>query len=82
MKAKTLAKLGNDMSKFGVYVTKIRNKDNKFILSLYASSEKNITNFIKYLTNHYNKIVYTDIEKIYKDKKSGTYRGDLKVKLL
>ena len=82
MKAKTLAKLGNDMSKFGIYVTKIINQDNQFILSLYAVNEKNITNFIKYLTNHYDKIVYTNIEKIYKDEKSGIYRGDLKVRLL
>ena len=81
MKAKTIVQLGNDMSKFGVYVTKITNQDNQFILSLYAVSEKNITNFIRYLTNHYNKTVYTDIEKIYKDKKTGIYRGDLKVKL-
>ncbi|SFP13239.1 hypothetical protein [Hydrogenimonas thermophila] len=81
MKAKTIVQLGNDMSKFNVYVTKITNKDNQFILSLYASNEKNITNFIKYLTNHYNQIVYTDIEKIYKDK-NGIYRGDLKVKML
>ena len=82
MKAKTLVQLGNDMSKFNVYVTKIINRDNQFILSLYSVNEKNITNFIKYLTNHYKQIVYTDIEKIYKDKKSGIYRGDLKVKLL
>ena len=82
MKAKTIAELGNDMNKFGVYVTKITNNNNQFVLSLYAPSEKNITNFIKYLAKNYNQIFYTDIEKIYKDKKSGIYRGDLKVKLL
>jgi len=82
MKAKTIVQLGNDMLKFNVYVTKIRNKDNQFILLLYAVSEKNITNFIKYLTNNYHKIVYADIEKIYKDKQNGIYRGDLKIKLL
>jgi len=79
MKAKTLAMLGNDMSKFGIHVTKIKNKNNQFMLSLYACSEKDITNFIKYLSNHYDKIVHTDIENIYKDKKSGVYRGDLKI---
>ncbi len=82
MKAKFIVQLGNDMSKFNVYVTKIVNRDNQFILSLYAENEKNITNFIKYLTNHYSQLIYTDIDVIYKDIYSGLYRCDLKVKIL
>lgn len=82
MKAKRVVQLGNDMSKFGVHVIKIVNKENLFILSLYARSEKNITEFVKYLTNRYSKTLHIEIEKIFKDEKNGTYRGDLKVKVL
>lgn len=82
MKAKQIIQLGNDMSKFGIHVLKIVNKDNLFILYLYAKSEKNITEFIKYLTNKYSKNIHTEIDKIVKDEKSGIYRGDLKVKIL
>lgn len=82
MKAKTIVSFGNDMSKFNVKVTKIIDEDNSFTLSLYSTSEKKITQFIKYLTDKYERKIHTDIEKIYKDEKTGIYQGDLKVTVL
>ncbi|WP_456323070.1 hypothetical protein [Hydrogenimonas sp.] len=82
MKAKTIVSFGNDMSKFGVKVTKITDDDDTFTLSLFSNSEKKITRFIKYLTDTYERKIHTDIDKIYKDKKSGIYHGDLKVTIL
>ncbi|WP_201353105.1 hypothetical protein [Hydrogenimonas urashimensis] len=82
MKAKTIVNFGNDMGKFNVKVTKIVDEDNTFTLSLYSTSEKRITQFIKYLTDKYERKIHTDIEKIYKDEKTGIYQGDLKVTVL
>ncbi|BBG65688.1 hypothetical protein NNO_0985 [Hydrogenimonas sp.] len=82
MKAKTIVGLGNDMTKFGVRVTKISDEDNLFTLTLYARSEKKITQFIKFLTDKYENRIHADIDKIYKDEKTGIYHGDLKVTVL
>ncbi len=82
MKAKHIVQLGNDMSRFKVKVTKIVDHDNSFVLSLYADSDKKITQYIKYLTDHYGGKIHTDIDKIYKDEKTGVYHGDLKVDIL
>ncbi|BDY11993.1 hypothetical protein [Hydrogenimonas cancrithermarum] len=82
MKAKTIVSFGNDMSKFDVKVTKVFDEDNTFTLSLFSRSEKKITQFIKYLTDKYERKIHTDIDKIYKDEKSGIYHGDLKVTVL
>ncbi len=82
MKAKTIVSFGNDMTKFDVKVTKIMDEDNTFTLSLYSGSEKKITQFIKYLTDTYERKIHTDIDKIYKDEKTGIYHGDLKVTVL
>ncbi len=79
MKAKHIVQLGNDMSRFKVKVTKVVDRDNSFILSLYADSDKKITQYIKYLADHYGNKIHTDIDKIYKDEKTGIYHGDLKV---
>lgn len=82
MKAKHIVQFGNDMSRFKVKVTKIVDKDNRFVLSLYADSDKKITQYIKYLTDHYGRKIHADIDKIYKDEKTGIYHGDLKVDIL
>jgi hypothetical protein len=82
MKAKTIVDFGNDMKKFNVSITKISNEGDTFVLSLYSRSEKKITQFIKHLTDKYERKIHTDIDEIYKDEKSGIYHGDLKVTLL
>jgi hypothetical protein len=82
MKAKNIVHFGNDMTKFNVKVTKILDEDNTFTLSLYSNSEKKITQFIKYLADTYERKIHTDIDKIYKDKETGIYHGDLKVTIL
>ncbi|WP_353662491.1 hypothetical protein [Hydrogenimonas sp. SS33] len=82
MKAKNIVHFGNDMTKFSVKVTKITDEDNTFTLSLYSDSDKKITQFIKYLTDSYENKIHTDIDKIYKDEKTGIYHGDLKVTVL
>ncbi len=82
MKAKTIVGFGNNMTKFDVRVTKISDEDNLFTLTLYAKSEKRITQFIKYLTDTYENRIHADIDKIYKDEETGIYHGDLKVTVL
>lgn len=82
MKAKMIVKLCDDMHQYNVHLTQLTNDDSLFVFSLYAASEKKITQYIKFLTENYGQKIRTDIAKIYKDEEEKIYHGELKVTLL
>ncbi len=81
MKASKIKAFSDEMKAYDVRVTRVQNDDNNFTLSLVAASDKQITEYIKHVTNKFGDSVDADIDKIYKSPKNAIYFGDLKVRL-
>jgi hypothetical protein len=72
--------IADELNKFDVHVNKIETHENTLWLSLISSSDRKITELIKFISNrHANEIKEIDIERIEKDPGSDYYRGILKV---
>jgi len=82
MKAMHIVAFGNDMAKFHLKTRSITNHENRFTITLEAKSDKQITRFIKYLTDKYGNGIHVNIQKISKKTEKGPYYGDLNVTIL
>jgi hypothetical protein len=72
--------LAEYLTKFDVYVDNVESEEDTLILSLVSSSERKITELIRYITNvHGDDIGFIDIQLIKKDPQTNFYRGILKV---
>ncbi|NPA28835.1 MAG: hypothetical protein GXO33_01460 [Epsilonproteobacteria bacterium] len=81
MKATKIKQFADDMKPYRVKITKVTNHENEFIFSLIAATDKQITEYIKHITDKYGDEIDADIDKIYKNSESNVYFGDLKVSL-
>jgi len=83
LKSIVLHNFANDLEKYNLKVDNIYTKDKTLWLSLVSKNDRDITEFIKYITNkRYNEINTLDIKKIQKDTNATTvYNGLLKVEL-
>jgi hypothetical protein len=81
MKAAKIVEFANEMRPYRVKIVALENVDNNFTFSLVAKSDKQITEYIRHLTDKYADTMHADIEKIVKDGNKSLYYGDLKVVL-
>ncbi|MBU1668364.1 hypothetical protein KKC13_08070 [bacterium] len=71
---------GEDLKKFDVNVEEIFSDEDTFTLHLLSADEKNITKYIKHISEKYSKeIKVIDIKRIEINRKDSLYRGVLKV---
>jgi len=83
LKSEILHNFANDLHKYDLKVDNIYTQNNTLWLSLVSKNDRDITEFIKYITSkHYDEINAVDIKEIQKDTKDGeVYNGLLKVEL-
>ncbi|MCB4765444.1 MAG: hypothetical protein LGB00_06505 [Sulfurovum sp.] len=80
LKSDSFYVLANELHKFGLYVDKIRTKENIVKLFLSGSNDRKLTELIKYISEiHVNDIKGISIKLIERDPRSGYYRGILKM---
>ena len=86
MKAKILAKLSKDLSKFNVrmeWLSYSEEKESKeFILNLVSSNDKKITKLVEYLTKTHEKEFAFSLENIFYEEDDKKYFSELKVEIL
>jgi len=74
--------IAEELSKFDVNVEMMVGKDNILWVSLVSSTDRKLTELIKYISDtHFNDIKQIDIKRIKKDPESSYYKGLLKVDL-
>jgi hypothetical protein len=82
LKSELLHIFANELHKFNVNVNKIYSNNDTFWLDLTSKNDRDITEFIKYISQeHFNSINQIDIKKIAKDANNSNYNGLLKVEL-
>jgi len=82
LKSATYHLIAEELSKFDVNVEKLSSKDDTLSVSLLSTSDRKLTELIKYISDtHFDDIKRIDIERIKKDPESNYYRGLLKVDL-
>jgi len=80
LKSELFYTLAEELSKFELYVEKVRTKEDTVYLSLVSSDDRKLTELIKYISEkHFNEIGQIDIKVIEKDPDGDVYRGLLKV---
>jgi len=82
LKSATYHLIAEELSKFDVNVEKLSSKDDTLSISLLSTSDRKLTELIKYISEtHFNDIKLIDIKRIKKDPESNYYKGLLKVDL-
>ncbi len=82
LQSEQLALFANDMKAYNVKTDYMRSDYSKYRLGLISDEDERITNFVKGITQKYDKeIENINIAKIYMDDNSSLYRGELKVDL-
>jgi len=83
LKSSIMHKFANDLHKYNLKLDNMYTQNNMLLLSLVGNTDRDITEFIKYITNkHFNEIKSIDIKHIEKDVNTTTvYNGLLKVEL-
>jgi hypothetical protein len=82
LKSELLHIFSNELHKYDVQVNRIYSNNDTFWLDLTSENDRDITEFIKYISQkHFDSIKYIDIKKIAKDANNSDYNGLLKVEL-
>ncbi|CAA6826699.1 MAG: FIG00470756: hypothetical protein [uncultured Sulfurovum sp.] len=82
LKSSTFHDIAEELTKHDVKIDRINSKDDTIWVSLVSSSDRKLTELIKYISDtHFSEINNIDIEMIHKDNNSSYYKGLLKVEL-
>jgi len=82
LKSELLYIFANELHKYDVKVNNIYSNNDVFWLDLISDNDRDITEFIKYISDkHFDSINQIDIKKIAKDANNSSYHGLLKVEL-
>jgi Tfp pilus assembly PilM family ATPase len=82
LKSELLHIFANELHQYDVNVNKIYSNNDIFWLDLTSENDRDITEFIKYISQkHFDSIKHIDIKKIAKDANNSDYNGLLKVEL-
>jgi hypothetical protein len=82
LKSELLHIFSNELHKYDVQVNRIYSNNDTFWLDLTSENDRDITEFIKYISQkHFDSIKHIDIKKIAKDANNSDYNGLLKVEL-
>jgi len=82
LKSGTFHDIAEELTKYDVNVDMMYGKDDTMWISLVSSSDRKLTEVIKYISDtHFDEINQIDIELIKKDQDSSYYKGLLKVEL-